>query len=214
MPRRGMGLNEAAGDSRVTADRRQSELGRLVRRSHIFASVIRDILDVRLLQDVSPSPLTPTQFQLLRLMARDGQHQVRQIADVLGISAPAATKTADKLERLGLISRAPCAGDRRATLLSVSSKGRRLVHKYEQRQAEYLTTTLRRFRPREIEQFSELLERFSVRLLGPPVPGDGNVCLRCRGYLEEECPLSEHCGGCGCRDFFVQRGAVATQAEV
>ena len=147
-------------------------------------------------------------------MSRDGQHQVRQIADVLGISAPAATKTADKLERLGLISRAPCAGDRRATLLSVSPRGRRLVRKYEQRQAEYLAAVLRRFRPREIEQFSELLGRFSVRLLEPAEAGDSSVCLRCRGYLAEDCPLSDRPGGCGCRDFFAQRGTAAPPAEV
>ncbi len=48
----------------------------LLRQTHIFASTVREILEVKLLREVSEAPLTLPQLQLLKLMARDGQHQV------------------------------------------------------------------------------------------------------------------------------------------
>jgi DNA-binding MarR family transcriptional regulator len=168
---------------------------RLLRDSHIFASAIREILDVKLLREVSPNPLSPPQFQLLKLMSLNGQHQVGEVASFLGVSAPAATKNIDKLERLGLVTRTPSKGDRRATLLAVSRKGRRLVQKYEVHRRARLAPALAGFKPAEIQQFSQLLERFSLSLLAQEPSGD-LFCLRCAGYIEKDCPVSRVHGGC------------------
>ena len=174
------------------ADRR---VERLVRGSHIFASVVREVLETNLLRQLMPTPLTPSQFHLLKLMALDGQHQVGQVAGLLGVSPPAATKTVDKLERLGLIVRAPSKGDRRATLLSVSLKGRRLIRRYEELKSRRLSEALRQFRSAQVESFSELLEHFALSLLGQ-VPDAGRFCLRCAAYIASDCPVGAACGGC------------------
>ncbi|MBU0640872.1 MAG: MarR family transcriptional regulator [Planctomycetes bacterium] len=168
---------------------------RFLRDSHIFAAAIHEILDVKLLQEVSPCPLTPSQLHILKLMSLNGHHQVGQVADLLGVSPPAATKNIDKLERLGLVVREPSKGDRRATLLSVSRRGRRLVQKYEELRAARLTPVLEDFRAEEIEQFTRLLERFSVSLLSQEMSGAG-FCLRCAGYIEDDCPVGQVHGGC------------------
>lgn len=168
---------------------------RLLRDSHIFASAIREILDVKLLQEVSPGSLTPSQFQILKLMSFNGHHQVGQVADFLGVSAPAATKNIDKLERLGLVARTPSKGDRRATLLTVSRKGRRLVGKYEDLRAERLTPLIEDFTQAEVDQFSQLLERFAVSLIRLE-PSRESFCLRCAGYIEDDCPVGRIHGGC------------------
>jgi DNA-binding MarR family transcriptional regulator len=168
---------------------------RLVRYSHIFASAVREVLEMKLLRDVCPTPLTLSQFQLLKLMSTNGHHQVGEVADFLGVSPPAATKNIDKLERLGLVIRSPSKGDRRATLLTVSPKGRRLVRKYEEAKSARLSPVLERFQPEEIEQFSRLLERFSVSLLDVE-PSGPSFCLRCAAYVEEGCPVGQILGGC------------------
>jgi DNA-binding MarR family transcriptional regulator len=184
---RGVQRSEPAG--------RENGFLRLLRGSHIFASAIREVLDVKLLREVSPHPLTPSQFQVLRLMSLNGPHQAGEVADFLGVSPPAATKNIDKLERLGLVARAPSRGDRRATLLSVSTKGRRLVRKYEQHKAAYLLPVLKSFQPTEIERFTDLLERFSVSLLRQQ-PATDKFCLRCAGYIDPACPVGQIRGGC------------------
>lgn len=166
-----------------------------MRRSHIFAAAVHEVLEANLLRQIAPSPLTPSQFHLLKLMAIDGHHQIGQVADLLGVSPPAATKNVDKLERLGLIVRTPSKGDRRATLLSVSPKGRRLVRKYEELKTGRLTRAVQPFRTEQVERFSELLEHFAVSLLDLE-PCDSSFCLRCAGYIASDCPIGDVCGGC------------------
>ena len=168
---------------------------RFFRFSHIFSSVFKEVFEVRLLQDASAYPLTPSQFQLIKLMAIDGHHQVGEVADFLGVSPPAATKNIDKLERLGLVARNRSPGDRRATLLSVSRKGRRLVRKYEEIRAARLSPVLADFGPKEIARFADLLERFAVSLLDLEQPRQRS-CLRCAAHIQQGCPVGQLQGGC------------------
>jgi hypothetical protein len=111
------------------------------------------------------------------------------------MSPPAATKNIDKLERLGLVVRRPVAGDRRATSLSVSPKGRRLVRKFEELKAARLSPVFDCFRPQEVEELTQLLERFSVCLLSSE-PSAEAFCLRCAAYIENGCPVGKARGGC------------------
>jgi DNA-binding MarR family transcriptional regulator len=139
--------------------------------------------------------LTLPQFHLLKLISINGQHQVGEVAEFLGVSSPAASKNIDKLERLGLVTRTPSTGDRRATLLSANQKGRELVRRYEAMKADRLAPILARFKPAEIDQLSHLLERFSVLLFDHEKSGDG-FCLRCAAYVEEHCPVGHVIGNC------------------
>jgi len=183
-------------------------LFRFLRYSHIFASIVREILEQKILQQVSPNPLTLSQFHLLKLVSLNGNHQVGEVADFLGVSPPAATQNIDKLERLGLVARSPSKGDRRATLLSPSAKGRRLVQKYESLKSERLTSVLEDFSDKEIEQLGGLLERFSLRMLRDEESGDA-LCLRCAAYWEEHCPVGNIRGGCPYQSVRNERGSSA-----
>ena len=166
-----------------------------LRSAHIFSTAIRGVLENKLLREVSPCPLTPSQFHLLKLMSLDGRHHVGEVADLLGVSAPAATKNIDKLEGLGLVVRTRSSGDRRATLLSVSPEGRRLVEDYERLMTVRLSPVLGRFEAEEIARFRDLLERFAVSLLEHEPPEE-DYCLLCAAYLEADCPVGRVRGGC------------------
>ena len=172
-------------------------LSRLLRDSHIFASAIRDILEVKFWREVCPHPMAVSQVHLLRLIAHDGTHQIGELASILGLTPPAATKGIDKLERLGLIVRGPCEGDRRATLLSASAKGRRLVEKYEKLTAERLAPVLGEFSGEDLKQLAGLLERFSLSLIRHE-NSSAELCLRCAAYCQERCPVGELLGRCPC----------------
>lgn len=172
-----------------------NEAFRLLRFSHIFASAVREMLEVKPLREASPSPLTLSQFHLLMLMSLNGSHQVGEVADFLGVSPPAASKTIDKLERLGLVVRAPSRGDRRATLLSVSPEGRRLVERCVKLKTGRMSPLLKGFLPVEIEQFVRFLERSSMLLLDFEPSGHG-FCLRCAAYIDTGCPVGDIRGGC------------------
>jgi DNA-binding MarR family transcriptional regulator len=170
----------------------------LLRQTHIFASTVREVLELKLLREVSAAPLSLPQLQLLKLMVRDGQHQVTQVAHFLGVSPPAATKNVDKLVGLGLVLRERSTGDRRATLLSASPGGRRLVEEYERRKAQLVTPVLERFSNEELVQLTSLMERFSISLLERETPEAG-FCARCCGYVESGCPVDWLLGDCAFR---------------
>ena len=180
--------------------RTEGEVGLLglLRQTHIFASTVREVLEVKLLREVSDAPLTLPQLQLLKLMVRDGQHQVTQAAHFLGVSPPAATKNIDKLVGLGLVHRERSTGDRRATLLSASPAAHRLVAEYERRKEELVTPVLERFSDDELAQLTRLMERFSVSLLERETPEAG-FCARCCGYVESGCPVDWLLGDCAFR---------------
>ena len=189
--------NTAANTGEIAADEtaRETRLFAVLRRSHIFSSVVREILETRLLEETSPLPLTISQFHILKLMTVTGRHQIGEISTFLGVSAPAVTKSVDKLEGLGLVMRVPSEDDRRATWLAPSLKGKRLVEKYEELKAKRLHPILDTFPAEDLERFSEMLERVSVALLRQEETPRG-FCLRCAAYIETGCPVGHVRGGC------------------
>ncbi len=173
---------------------------RLLRNSHIFASTVREILERHFLEEASSLPLTISQFYLLKLMSNNELYQVGEIAELLGVSNAAASKNIDKLEGLDLVARTPSEGDRRATLLALKPKGKRLVQAYEDLKSERLSPILEQFDPAEIEELSRLLEKFSAEVLSFEGPAgeelENSYCLRCAVYLERDCPVGDLLGGC------------------
>jgi len=202
-------MSDAPGQGRRTLTRKGSDgthngnhRKRFVRHAHIFASTVREILEMRLLRESTSLPLTLCQFHVLRLMALNGRHQVGEVADFLGVSAPAATKNIDKLERLGLMERHPSKGDRRAKLLTVSARGRALVGEYDQVLDRCLGAALADFPAGETNRLSSLLERFFISLLkGEGMGRSRRFCLRCAGYLDDACPVGRLRGGCPYQEF-------------
>ena len=170
-----------------------------LRSSHLFSSAVCETLEALPLREATPLPLTLPHLHLLRLMAGDGPHRLGAVAGFLGISPPAATKNTDKLESLGLVVRTPSKRDRRATLLTLSPAGRRLMQEIDRRKLGHLAPILEAFDPKEIELFSQLLERIAVTLLAK---GDlaGDCCLRCAAYIEKGCSVARISGGCSFQD--------------
>lgn len=168
----------------------------LLRNAHIFASTVRDLLELKILRGVSAPPLSLPQFHLLKLMSLNGYRQIGEVAGFLGVSPPSATKTIDKLERLGLITREPSREDRRAILLAPSAKGRRLVNRYMAAMSERLAPLFGEFNAAEIAALTRLLERFAVCLIKDEKESENGMCLRCAAYYDEACPVGKVRGGC------------------
>lgn len=191
VPARASSLQRGGGHDKADSQ----DLFNLLRYAHIFSAVVQEILELKLLREVSPDPLSLSQFHLLKLIALNGQHQVGQIADFLGVSAPAASKNIDKLERLGLVSREQCKDDRRAILLASSRRGRHLVQRYEKLKTERLTPVLESLSTEDVRRLTHLLERFSVALIDAESTGEG-LCFRCSAYFDDNCPVTHFHDDC------------------
>jgi len=168
---------------------------RFLRLSHVLGSALREILEERFLREESPLPLTRAQFCFLKLIALNADLQMGQVARCLGVSAAATSKAIDKLERLDLVRRAAFPGDRRATALSASDSGYRLVRQYEELKASRVGPVVRSLTSDEQDQLCDLLERVCVGLLQADSARSG-PCLRCAGYHQADCSVGPLCGGC------------------
>jgi len=206
------GVASSQRSTRVPDGNGRDEVFRLLRYSHIFASVVREFLELQLLHEVSDEDLSLSQLHLLKLITLDGEHQMGQVAEFLGISPPAATKNIDKMERLGLVSRIPSTGDRRATLLQPSRQGRKLVSRYEALKEDRLAPVLEGFNKKELKQMADLLERFSLRLIHAQEPMS-QICLRCSAYYDEHCPVPHLQNGCPYKQVRQLGGAAQFEGE-
>jgi DNA-binding MarR family transcriptional regulator len=171
-----------------------SPFQRLLHYSHLFASVVHGSLEERCLRQATPLPLTIQQVNLLRLIDHRGTHHVGDMADLLGVSQPAASKNVDKLVRLKLVNREVLETDRRALSLSLTEEGRALIRRYEQAKEAKLQQAVGELSPADLEQLTTALAHVSYQILkGENTRGN---CNRCNAYYTEACPMRALAIGC------------------
>jgi len=170
-------------------------LDRFLADSHIFSTTIREVLGVACLAEVSDLPLTLAQLRLLRVLTVDGRYNVSEVAGLLGVTSPAASKCLDKLEAMGLVVRGPSSTDRRAKLLAASDEGRRLVRDCRDAEKRRVATVLEGYDREDLDRLNGLLEQIVVSLLGQRRSLRG-FCLRCGVHVEGDCPVGRIRGGC------------------
>lgn len=87
--------------------------------------------------------------------------RLTDLAEQLHIDAPAVTRKAQQLERSGLVSRAQCQLDARATRIQLTAQGRRTISRFLAAQRSWLTSILATWPEDEQAEFARLLSRFA-----------------------------------------------------
>ena len=163
--------------------------------THIFASMVREILEEKYFRQATDLNITFSQFNLIRLIAINGEHQIREIANFLGVSQAAASKNVDKLVRLGLVKRQVQQGDRRASSLSLTVRSKNIIQKYEALKEEKLKDVLDGFSPSELRTLTRGLQKISFLILERE-QDFGDICMKCNAYYTESCRLQALADGC------------------
>jgi DNA-binding MarR family transcriptional regulator len=70
-----------------------------------------------------------SQVKMLFLLEDGGEHSVKEIAQHLGLSLPAASRAVDGLIQRGYVSRRESATDRRSRLVALTGDGRAVVER-------------------------------------------------------------------------------------
>jgi len=105
--------------------------------------------------------LGPSQVAALASVERHGPLSPSELAKVERIKRPTATRIVRHLEEGGLVERVRDPGDGRASILTVTPKGRSLLKRLRERKTAYLATRLAALDPedrRTLERAAELLE--------------------------------------------------------
>jgi DNA-binding MarR family transcriptional regulator len=99
------------------------------RSADLFVLVLEKTLTGQVLEDDFDGHVTSSQLLALRYLALNEQPLMSDLADGLGISYPAATKTVERLVKKGLAAREDDPMDRRVVRVNLTKDGMRLVRR-------------------------------------------------------------------------------------
>ena len=163
--------------------------------AHIFASTVREVMGDGYLRRTSDYEISYPQFELLRLIERTGRHQVREMAAFLGVSQAAASRSVDKLVRLGLVTRETQPDDRRAVSLYLTGRGRSLIRKYDELKEEKIRSVLDGLSEELVEALTLGLGTVALGILQEEAE-PGHVCMKCSAYCVDNCPVESLADDC------------------
>jgi DNA-binding MarR family transcriptional regulator len=86
--------------------------------------------------------LHPTQAICIAVLAHHGELAQSDLGEALVLSRPSVTRLLQRMERGGLVTRRPDAGDLRQTIVALTPAGRELQHRMHEATAEYAMNTL------------------------------------------------------------------------
>jgi DNA-binding MarR family transcriptional regulator len=95
----------------------------------------------------------------VRVLARIGEVSMSGYGSELGVPLSPLTPRVDRLERAGLVERAPSSKDRRVTLVSLGAAGRRAVEDTDVLLRSQVAARLLDLEPEAQVRLAELLER-------------------------------------------------------
>ena len=107
------------------------------------------------------APLTPSQYYLLAALSDEPGLGVGEMAAAAGCASPTATRMLDALERDGVVAREASSEDRRRTIVSLTSKGRRLLAEQRRRHELKKRRLYDELSPTERRQAEVLLRRLA-----------------------------------------------------
>ena len=180
-------LNVAASD--LKTDLIRQVLGA----SHIFCSTVTELME-RTLDEVSPSRLALSQFRLLLLIDRPSKRfMVSDVAEIMGVTPAAASRSTDRLVQRGLIKREVSPDDRRAVQLSLTEEGEEFLERVKDASDRHLTEALGDYDDEQLEELSALLDELAVRLLNLDAARTER-CLRCGVHFRDGCIMRQVLG--------------------
>jgi DNA-binding MarR family transcriptional regulator len=91
--------------------------------------------------------VTLTQYRSLVVLASRGPQSVAALAEAVGVTAPTASRLADRLVQKGLIDRRAAPDDRRAVRLGLTGVGRELVDAVTERRRGEIAALLEAIPP-------------------------------------------------------------------
>ncbi|MFD1706157.1 MarR family winged helix-turn-helix transcriptional regulator [Siminovitchia sediminis] len=102
--------------------------------------------------------LSLEQFQLIRLVYKNGPIRASELADMLFVHRSAITVRVDKLVKKGLLERQRDEEDRRNVFLNVSEKGKTYYETLEKKINEFVGSIIQDIPKEDMENFLNVFE--------------------------------------------------------
>jgi DNA-binding MarR family transcriptional regulator len=179
-------------------------LHRLLRDTHLLASLVRSVFEEGFLREACGGRVTFTQLSILRMLGSPGRHHIGDVAHFLDVSYAAASKLVDRMKARKLLRGTPYAGDRRAETLEPTAAGLGLVARYDRLKLARVRAKLKGTPLSELTALSGALERL-LALFVEGSDREKRACLRCDAFYTAGCVLGTAAGECPYRKGNVAR---------
>jgi DNA-binding MarR family transcriptional regulator len=160
----------------------------------VFCKVIDVVLTEQALTDAPCQALSRSQWEGMVFVERHPYCSIRDLAEGLGVSHPAAVKMVERLVRKSLLDRRESAKDRRVVELSVNPLGEQCVESVRGQRGHALEQVLAEMGAEETEALLVGLQAFLRAALRDQETAE-LVCLHCGREHVEECLVRQAQGG-------------------
>ena len=113
-------------------------------------------------QSIANAGLGLTDFAALEALLHKGPLTISQIQEKVLLASGSMTAAVDRLEKLGLIVRKPSANDRRARIVELTPKGKRLAASCFEQHAKDLEALMSALSEKEKEQVYASLKKLGL----------------------------------------------------
>jgi DNA-binding MarR family transcriptional regulator len=105
--------------------------------------------------------LTLPQFRMLVVLDSRGALTLSQLAGELGVQPSTAMRMIDRLEAVGILARGSSRADRRASIISLTPTGRRIVVETTERRKQEIVRIVQKMPPDHRQQLVHALQTFT-----------------------------------------------------
>jgi len=137
--------------SRITAPR----LWLVIAKSYRVLSLLAE-------QSIANTGLCLTDFAALEALLHKGPLTISQIQEKVRLASGSMTAAVDRLEKLGLVVRKSSPSDRRARVLELTAKGKRLATSSFEKHAKDIEGLMSAMSEKEMEQLYESLKKLGL----------------------------------------------------
>lgn len=128
--------------------------------------LVEDLLALWRLLRVNTHPvrrgeITPEQYWLLKLLNKQGELSIGELAEALGVTGSSVTTACKRLEKAGLLKRTRQADgqDERVVLVTLTTQGSEQIEAWQQERRNELSKMLTPLSPSEQAELQRLIAR-------------------------------------------------------
>jgi len=152
----------------------------------LFTNIIEVVITDQALLGAPCHELSRSQWEGAQFIHRHEDCAIRELAEWLGVSHPAAVKLVERLQRKNLITRHESSRDRRVVHLRLSDEGNCCVNHVRQYRAQALDKIIERMSAEDNNTFMQGLRLFMEAALHDQQTAEA-ICLHCGAEHLTEC---------------------------
>jgi DNA-binding MarR family transcriptional regulator len=163
----GKGLNRETNSAHVNGNATGN--GQAKAMTTLLMSLVRDLFVV----DDQASELPMRQLRVCAIL-HEGSRSMSSLGRELGVSLPAMTQIADRLERAGLVKRSFEGTDRRVRCLQLTPRAQRIMRFREDSRIERASTALNHLEPQQRDNVLAMLQALQTACSATFSNGNGS----------------------------------------